>query len=290
MASFDYVKPVTPAELLDGFRQAGAEGAILAGGTDLLVKMRAGTRQARVLFDIGGLDEYRQIVDEGNRLRIGASALLADVAASAAVLRRAPSLVAAIRAMSSRQIRNRATLGGNIVTASPAADGVPPLLAAEAALLLNGPDGQRKITLAQFIVGPGKTALYPGETLQEIRIPAAPCGSRDSFVKVGTRRAQAISVINLAGRLTLTDDGRIGDARIVLGAVAPTALRARRAEAALLGQRVSPQVFAAAARLAAEESTPIADTRGTADGRRLLVEAWTRRLLQDIGDGARRTT
>lgn len=285
MVSFDYVKPLTVEHLLEGLREARFEGAVLAGGTDLHVKIRSGAACPRVVFDISNLAPCRGIVEQGDQLRIGAAARMAEIVASATVQRKAPSLAAAARQMSSRQIRNRATLGGNIVTASPAADAVPPLLAADATLVLLSADGRREVSLAEFLTGPGKTSLGKGEVLTEVIIAAERSGQRSRFVKVGRRKAQAISIINLAGLIDIGQDGFIRDVRIALGAVAPTAMRARRAEEALTGRAPSAKNLAEAAALAAEECRPISDIRATGSGRRLLVEAWTLRLLQALCGG-----
>ena len=282
MVYFDYVRPATLEHLLEGLRQAGVEGAVLAGGTDLHVKIRSGAASPRVVFDISNLAAFRGIVEQGDHLRIGAAVSMAEIVASAAIQRAAPSLAAAARHMSSRQIRYRASLGGNIITASPAADAVPPLLAADASLVLVGAEGRREVTLAEFLQGPGKTCLGKGEVLTEVLVPADRPGSRSGFVKVGRRKAQAISIINLAGRIDLGQDGLIRDVRIALGSVAPTVMRARRAEGALLGKAANAGNFAEAAALAADECRPISDIRATGSGRKLLVEAWTLRLLQTL--------
>jgi len=277
---FDYVKPPTLEHLLEGLRQARSEGAVLAGGTDLHFKIRSGLASPRVLFDISDLAPCRGIVATGDQLRIGAAVRMVEIIASATVRRMAPSLVAAARQMSCRQIRNRATLGGNIVSASSAADAVPPLLAAQASLVLLGPDGSRELPLAEFLTGPGKTSLRQGEVLIEVLLPAQGLNCRSHFVKVGRRKAQAISIINLAGNIDIGPDGLIRDLHIALGAVAPTAMRARRAEESLTGRAPNAKNLAEAAALAAEECHPMSDIRATGSGRRLLVEAWTLRLLQ----------
>lgn len=282
MIPFDYVRPATLEGLLEGLREAGSGGAVLAGGTDLHVKMRLGHVAPRVLFDISELASVRAIVDDAGRLRIGACVTMAELCASATVARLAPSLAMAAHAMSCRQIRNRATLGGNIITASPAADSVPPLLAANARVVLAGPAGTREVALGELLIGPGKTALLAGEVLIEVVLPRPEVDRRSLFIKVGRRRAQAISVISLAGEMDLGSDGRILAARIALGAVAPTVMRARLAERSLAGVASDAKHLAAAAKLAGEECSPITDVRATGAGRRLLVEAWTGRLLQQL--------
>lgn len=284
MVCFDYVKPRTVADLLEGLRLAGSEGAVLAGGTDLHIKIRLGLTAPRVLFDISELAACRHIAADGEMLRIGAAVSMTQIMISPEVQRMAPALVESVRQMSCRQIRNRATLGGNIVTASPAADAVPPLVAAQAKLALAGPEGYRVISLAEFLIAPGKTALRPHEVLTEVLIPAPGAHCRSHFVKVGRRKAQAISIINLAVQLNLEPGGVLHDVRIALGAVAATAMRARRAEESLEGQTPNATNLAEAAKLAADECRPISDVRATANGRKLLVEAWTLRLLQQLVD------
>ena len=290
MIPFDYLKPETLEGLLAALRSADRECALLAGGTDLHVKMRLGLKAPRLLFDISELAPARNIVEADGLLRIGACVTMTELIASPLVARLAPSLTEAARSMSCRQIRNRATLGGNIVTASPAADSVPALLAADARVLLASAAGQRQLALAELLLGPGRTALGPGEVLIEVLLPLPEAGRRSLYFKVGRRRAQAISVISLAGGLNLAPDGRIGSARIALGAVAPTVMRARQAERFLEGQAPSAGNLATAAALAGEECSPITDVRASGAGRRLLVEAWTHRLLQQLcatsGNGA----
>lgn len=282
MIPFDYVKPPTPEQLVKALHEARGEGAVLAGGTDLHVKIRVGKTRPRVVFDINGLAPCRAIVEEGDQLRVGAAVTMTEIMGSAIARRRTPSLVTAASHMSSRQIRNRATLGGNIVTASPAADAVPVLLAADARLVLFSVNGKRELALADFLTGPGRTALGMGEVLMEVIIPVERNDCRSHFVKVGCRKAQAISIVNLAGRITIGDDGLISDARIALGAVAPTAIRAHRAEQVLNGRPPSLRGLAEAAALSAEACRPISDSRATAKGRALLVEGWTLSMLQKL--------
>jgi CO/xanthine dehydrogenase FAD-binding subunit len=282
MIPFDYVKPPTPEQLVKALHEARGEGAVLAGGTDLHVKIRVGKARPRVVFDINELAPCRAIVEERDHLRVGAAVTMTEIMDSAIARQRTPSLVMAASNMSSRQIRNRATLGGNIVTASPAADAVPVLLAADARLVLFNVNGKRELALADFLTGPGRTALGMDEVLMEVIIPVERNDCRSQFVKVGCRKAQAISIVNLAGRITIGDDGLISDARIALGAVAPTAIRASRAEQVLNGRPPSLRGLTEAAALSAEACRPISDSRATAKGRALLVEGWTLRMLQKM--------
>jgi carbon-monoxide dehydrogenase medium subunit len=157
-------------------------------------------------------------------------------------------------------------------------------LAADATLVLLGTNGKREVTLAEFLKGPGKTSLDRDEVLIEVVVPTERSGCHSRFLKVGRRKSQAISIINLAGCIDIGQDGLVSDVRIALGAVAPTVVRAHRAEGALTGKQPSAKNLAEAAALAAEECRPISDIRATGSGRKLLVEAWTLRLLETLCD------
>jgi carbon-monoxide dehydrogenase medium subunit len=178
------------------------------------------------------------------------------------------------------QIRNVATVGGNVVNASPAADVVPVLTALDATVTLLGPDGERSLSLETFASAPGVTARRPAELLTHARCPGLPRNSATAFLKAGRRRAMEISLVCVAVRLTLDDSReRCREARIVLGAVAPTTLRARKAEHALVGEPLTERVMADAGRTAAAECQPITDVRASARYRALLVASLVPRAL-----------
>jgi len=281
-AVFDYIKPPSLESLINDMAQVKSEGAILAGGTDLLVKIRTGLISRRVLFDINDLQEMNGILSEGNSLRIGAGTRIRDIADSDMVRDSVPFLALAASELGSPQIRNRATLGGNIVSASPSADTVPPLIAMGARLTFRSPEGDRVVSIEDFLQGPGQTTIREDEVLTGVIVPKLSNGSKSHFVKVGRRKALAISVVNIAGWIKTDQAGFIEDAGLALGAVAPTAIRARRVEAFLKGKKPNRVVLEEAARMAAGESSPISDIRGEREGRRLLVEAWTFRLLESL--------
>ena len=282
MASFDYIKPTSLNNLINCVSQAKLEGAILAGGTDLLVKIRSGLITKRVLFDISDLEEISGIVDEGDSLRIGAGVRMRELAESSVVQDFLPFLSMAASQMGSPQIRNRATVGGNISSASPCADSVPPLMAVGAKLRLSSENGDREVSLENFMKDAGQTSIRDHEVLTEIIAPKLSVGCQSLFFKVGRRKALAISVINLAGWLKTDPRGVVEDVKIVLGSVAPTAFRAKGAEAVLKGKIATREIMQNAAKKAAEESSPISDIRGSEKERRLLVEAWTYRLIETL--------
>ena len=282
MAEFDYVKPSSLESLINDYAQVRSEGAILAGGTDLLVRIRSGLVCRRVLFDVNNLDEMNSISDQGDSVSIGAAVRIVDVAESGLIKSVIPFLSLAASQLGSPQIRNRATLGGNIVTASPAADTVPPLIAMGATLMFRSREGHREISIEDFMKGPGQTDIHEGEVLIGTTVPKVINGCKSHFIKVGRRKAVAISVVNMAGWVKKDKTGIIEDLRVVLGAVAPTATRAIEAETYLRGKAPKQDLLKEAASIAAGESSPISDIRGTEEGRRLLVEAWTFRLLETL--------
>jgi len=280
MAAFDYVRPVSLESLISDLAQAKSEGVILAGGTDLLVKIRAGLVTPKVLFDVSDLEEINGIMDKGDSLYIGAGAPIREIADSDVVKNSVPFLSLAGSQLGSPQVRNRATLGGNIMSASPAADTVPPLIAMGARLTIRSQEGDREVLIEDFMEGPGQTGIREDEVLIAAIVPKLSDGCKSHFIKVGRRKAVAISLVNLAGWIKVDRSGYIEDVRLVLGSVAPTAIRAVKTEAFLIGKKSNEDVLKEAARSAAGESSPISDIRATQEGRRLLVEAWTFRLLQ----------
>lgn len=186
--------------------------------------------------------------------------------------------------MASMQIRNLATIGGNLCNAAPSADLAPPLIALEGTAVIAGPDGERRILLDQFFLGPGQTALAPGELLVAVELPVPHPRAAAVYLKNSPRRAMDIAVVGVAAAIAWLDR-RCEVVRIVLGAVAPTPLRARRAENLLLGQEISQERVAEAARTAAQEAQPIDDVRGSAWYRRRMVDVLVRRALLQLAEG-----
>lgn len=264
---------------------------LVAGGTDVVVELSRGLRPTDTLIDLTALSELHFLRREGDTIRIGALATHNDVVASADCVDAALPLAQACWEVGAPAIRTRATLAGNLVTASPANDTITPLVALGAELLLVSAAGERAMPLADFYLGVRRTALQPGELLREIRVPALGPDSRGVFIKLGLRRAQAISVVNVAAVLRFdgaAPAGPVAEARITLGCVAPTIVRVAEAEAALVGQPLSDQTIAEAGRLAAAAIAPIDDLRGTAAYRREAVAAVVTEALRRIADGRER--
>lgn len=262
-----------------------AEGRPLGGGTDLLVQHRSGLAED-TMVDLSSLTDAPPAVAETEldgdpAVRLSA---LAPISAVAAGLRgRFNSFTDSEAVFASEQIRNRATIGGNFATGSPGADTVPPLLAAGAVVDLCGPDGARHVALADFLLGPRRVDLRPGEWIRTITVP--PPAGVSGFRKVGGRQALAISFLNLAWQWEVGADGRLHDVRLAMGAVAPTVVRLRGAEALLEGQIPTAELVAAAARSVDGDISPIDDLRASAVYRRRAAAG----LLTEVLHGARPT-
>ena len=277
--SFEYHEPTSIAEAVALGARFGEAGRFLAGGTDLMIQMRRGRvtpRHVLSLHRVAGLDR----IEVDGAVRLGALVTHRSIEHSPHFQGGLRALVEGAEVVGGHQIRNVATVGGNIVNASPAADVVPVLLALDATVACLGPDGECTLPLAGFLTGPGQTTRRPGELLTSIRFDRLPPRAATAFLKAGRRKAMEISVVCVAVRLTLdAADARCREARIALGAVAPTTMRARAAERALEGQPLTDEVLRRAGRLAAGECAPIDDVRASARYRRLLVETLVPRAL-----------
>jgi len=283
LPAFDLVQPASLDEALEALG-AGAESKPISGGTSLLVNLRDERETAEQLVDLTRVAELRGIEDRGHELKIGAGNLIADLMACPLVEPNVPILVEAAKTFASPLVRNRATVGGNLVDASPAADTAPPLLALGAVVDLTSAQGTRTLPLEEFFVGVRKTAIRPDEIMTAVRIPAAREGTLTAYHKLGLRKADAISVISVAVCVTVAD-GICHEARIALGAVAPTPFVAKEASEALSGSALTSETIASAAALAAKACRPIDDVRASAEYRRRTVETLVRRVLTEIAEG-----
>lgn len=274
----DYLAPQTLAEALETLGRQTEDVHIIAGGTDLVPRMRSRVVEPALLVDLRLL-ALDGIEMTGDGIRIGARATHTDLLESDLLAKHFPALGEAAAEIAGPPIRNRGTVGGNLVNASPAADLAPPLLVYDAVAVLAKANAQREVPLADFFIGPGQTVLTPDEIVTEIRIPAVPPNTSSKFIKLGKRKAMAIAVVSAAARLTLDEAGNISLARIALGSVAPKPLRAVKAEAALEGQTPNVALFAEAGQVASMESSPISDIRASGDYRKKMVAVLTRRAL-----------
>lgn len=279
-----FLRPESLAEALDLLREHAGQARIVAGGTDVLVELQRGVLPTATLIDITGLRELKYVHEADGQIRLGALATHNDVVASPACVARALPLAQACWEVGAPQIRTRATVAGNLITASPANDTITPLVALDAELVLARREGERVVPLRDFYRGVRRTVLQPGELLREIRIPALRPDQRGLFLKLGLRRAQAISVIDVALVVTLAD-GTARDARIALGSLAPTIVRARAAEAYLEGRQLDEASCLEAGRLACDAAAPIDDVRGSARYRRASLAGLVAEGLRRIAAG-----
>jgi len=275
---FEYLAPDSVEDAVAALTALDAKA--LAGGTDLLVDLKHETASAAILVDLTRIAECKGIDETGDGLRFGSLVTHTQIMESDLVRRHAPSMVDAARTIGAVQTRNLGTLGGNLVTCVPSLDSGPVLVALDAEVTIAGAGGRRRMALTEFFVGPRKTALQQGEILVDIIIPRANLGKPCSFRKFGLRKGQALALVNVAAAARL-EGGKISEARIALGAVAPTVIRAREAEAVLDGSAPDPTLIAKAADAAVTEAKPIDDFRASADYRRELIRTLTRRVLAE---------
>jgi carbon-monoxide dehydrogenase medium subunit len=279
------IRPESLAQALAALDDHGVTARIVAGGTDVLVELQRGVRPARTLIDISALHELKYVRRAGDTIAIGALATHNDLLAAPFAATAALPLAQACIEVGAPQIRARATIAGNLVTASPANDTIAPLTALGATLTLASASGERRVPIEEFFVGFRQTRLRADELIREIRFTALDHARRGLFLKLGLRRAQAISVIDVAFVLCFAPDGRVSDARIALGCLAPTIVRARLAEAVLVGRALDDASVTAAAEAVVADATPISDLRGSADYRRAALRALVQRGLRRLADG-----
>jgi carbon-monoxide dehydrogenase medium subunit len=282
-----YESPKSLAQALSLLATAGEKGRILAGGTDLLIQMRAGVRKPDQIIDAKSIAELQVLSfspQEG--LRLGAAVSCCRLIEDPAVRQHYPGLVEAAGLIGSVQIQSRCSLGGNLCNGSPAADTTPALIALGAVCHVTGAKGTRTVAVEDFVVSPGRTVLQPEELLVEFRIPAPKLHSSDCYQRFIPRNEMDIAVVGVGAAVTLNGDTCTA-ARIALGAVAPTPLFAKEASASLVGKPLNESTIAAAATLAQQVAVPITDMRGTAEYRTHLVGVLTRRVLTTAAERAR---
>lgn len=275
---FEYFEPSSVQEAVDILAKYGERAAVLAGGTDLFIKMKQSLIEPRYVVNVKNIGELNTVKDEKDFLRIGAAAKLIEIENTQIVKGRFPALREAIMSIGALQIRCMATLAGNLCNASPAADSAPALLVLGTKIKLLGPNGARILPLDEFWKGPGKTAIKPGELLVEIQIPYPPPGTGTSFLRL-TRAAVDIAKVNAATLLTIQENV-VYSCGIALGSVAPTTIRAKKAEALLLGKSATDKAIEQAAQVASEEIKPITDIRSTAIYRTEATRVLVKRALR----------
>lgn len=283
----EYISPKTLDEAIEALAQHRERARIIAGGTDLVLELERGVRHGvDVLIDITRIPGLDQIaLDEDGILHLGPLVTHNHCVASKLLREYAFPLVKAAWEVGAPQIRNRGTVAGNLITASPANDTIPPLMALEGRVTLVSKRGERSVPLREFYHGVRKTVMEPDEMLVDIAFPAMRLTQRGTFVKMGLRRAQAIALVNAAVVLDLSKDGEVHRAMITLGAVAPTIIHAPEAEAYLIGKRLDEETIAKVAELSMQAARPIDDVRASAEYRRHLVGVAIKRALRALWRG-----
>jgi carbon-monoxide dehydrogenase medium subunit len=288
---FEVYEPTALREALDTLAQEGDAGAALAGGTDLLLRIRRGARRYRAVVNIKRVPGLSGLTwNRRDGLAFGALTTFRAIETDATVRAHYPALAEAARVVAGVQLRNLATIGGNLGNASPSADSVPPLVALGATVAIASAAATRTLPVEACLTGPGRTVLASGEVFTTIHIPAPVPHSSNAFARFSPRSAMDIGIASVAAAIALDATGRCTDCRIALGAVSAAPLRASAAEGALLGERLTPALAERAGQLAADAARPISDIRASADYRRAIVQVLTARMVVEATSRAARRT
>jgi len=287
MSEILYESPKTLEAAVALLARANGQARILAGGTDLLIQMRAGRLVPGLLVDIKGIPEMTSIIAENGGFRFGAAATCMELVEHEAFARQWPGVTDAVKLIGSVQVKGRATVGGNLCNASPAADSVPALIAAGAVARIVGPGGTREAAVEDIPAGPGKTTLSDGELVVSLFLPPRPARSGDAYLRFTPRTEMDIAVVGAGVNLTLDETGVCIGARVSLGAVAERALLVPEAAAALVGTKVDDGALKRLAAAASAACRPIADKRGTREFRIEVAGVLARRAAGIALDRAR---
>jgi CO/xanthine dehydrogenase FAD-binding subunit len=282
---FDFFQPATLAEACRLLSENGPGGRFLAGGTDLVIALKEKGLVPRYLVDLKRLPGLTGIREHSDgSMTIGALTTMRDIEISPLITKKYPFLAQSAAEVGSIQIRNRATIGGNMANATPSADTAPALIALDASARIVGVNGERTVVLEDFFKGPGQTVMSADEILTEIAVPETSPRLVGEYIKFSPREMMDLAYVGIAVAYNLNDK-KCDDVRIVLGAVAPTPIRAKRAEAALEGQNLTEALAEKIGQIAADEAKPISDVRSSADYRRAMVAAMTKRALLNAAAG-----
>ena len=279
LPKFEYHEPLTVDEACRILGELGQKAKLLAGGTDLIVNMKKKVLSPTHVVSLSGIADLKGLDSANGTVKLGACLTASEIAQSETIQKLFSALSKGAASLGSPLIRNLATVAGNLVSARPAADFPPPLLAYGARVVLVKSSGERVVPLADFFKGPGQTVMDPDELLTQIILAKPPAGSGAGYFKLGLRKTLEISLTNVAAYLSLDPDGTIKTARIFLGSVAPTPLRSPSAEKVLTGEKPGETLFERAGEAAAGDSKPIDDFRASAAYKKAMVAVLTKRAL-----------
>ncbi len=281
LPKFEYFTPKTLAEALELMELKGVGSFAMAGGTDMMVKMSHGRLTPKAIINIKEIPDLHYInFCPKNGLEIGATALLSEVLNHEKIIEHYPALIQAVQTMANVEVRNMATIAGNLCNAAPSADSAPPLMVMNGVATLTSIKGKRQVKLMDFFRGPGITVKNNEEIMTSINLPAPEIGSGASYMRISARCGVDIAAAGVGVALKVKS-GVFAEARIVLGAVAPLPLRSVKAEAELVGKPFSPEIIECVAQAASEEATPISDVRASADYRKRMVAVLTKRTISE---------
>ena len=283
-----YEAPKTLEDAIALLSAANGRARVLAGGTDVLIQLRSGRAQPELLVDIKAIPGIKSIAEDAGAYRIGAAATCMELIEHEAFARTWPGIVDGVKYIGSVQVKGRATMGGNLCNASPAADSVPALIAAGAVVCIAGPKGRREARVEEFVAGPGKTTLAGGELVESFALPPRAPRSGDAYLRFTPRTEMDIAVVGAAVNLTLDGKGMCSAARVSLGAVAARALLVPEAAAALVGTKVDEAALQRLAAAASAACRPIDDKRGTKEFRIKVAGVMARRAAAIALERARR--
>lgn len=281
-----YHEPETVEECVEILDKQGKDAKILAGGTDLVIRMRSRVIKPKAVVSLDAISELSEISLKEDGLYIGAMARLMDVSKSEELTGPWNVVRTGAGNVSSMQIRNVATLGGNTCNASPSADTVPGLIVSGASVNIAGKNGKRSVLLEDFFTGPGETVLKSDEMVVSFKLPKYADKTAAVYKKYSIRGDTDIAIIGVAAKLTLNDQGAVANAKIALGGVAPTVIRVPKAEELITGEKLTDKLIEEASVIASESCKPISDARATKEYRQEMVKVWVRHVLKEVGQKA----
>lgn len=282
-----YFEPTTVAECSQLLKEYGAEAKILAGGTDLVPRLKNKTWKPKAVIGIWNIPDINGIIVDKDGLELGAAAKLRKISLDKVLEKDYKVIMEAAGNVSSMQVRNIATIGGNACNASPSADAIQGLMVMDAKAVIAGAEGIREVPIEEFFTGPGKTVLEKGEMLVKFKVPAPKPSTGAVYKKYAIRGDTDISIVGVGCRLTLEDDGTIKEARISFAAVAPKPIRGTAVEEMLIGKKLTAELIEKAGEAAGNSCNPISDQRATAEYRKEMICVWTRHALEEAEERAR---
>lgn len=281
LPEIEYHRPADIKSACELLRKFGKDALIIAGGTDVIVDLKTGRYSASHLISLDCVENIKGISEDTEQIQIGALTTITELLQSEVIKKSIPALSHAASLMASPQVRNIATVGGNIASAVPSADLPPVLIAADSTAIITDGNSERTVKISEFFLGPRQNCLKIGEVLTHIKVPKLTIDKKIAFQRFSLKEANALAVASVAVMLSFSN-GIIGDAKIVLGAVAPTPLVAFKSSENLKGRKLDEKTIESTAKIAAHESKPISDIRGSAEYRRHLVEVLTRHALKEL--------